>query len=84
LPSNAFIAPIIYFFYPETAYRSLEEMDTIFHRSTGYTDAVRVSKDMPYRYGKSGEMLIPYDEAEEGGRDSGQWRFAKEKETGEE
>ncbi|KAH7313008.1 general substrate transporter, partial [Rhexocercosporidium sp. MPI-PUGE-AT-0058] len=27
---NAFIFPVVYFFYPETAYRSLEEMDNIF------------------------------------------------------
>ena len=28
--SNAFMFPVVYFFYPETAYRSLEEMDSIF------------------------------------------------------
>ncbi|KAK8066730.1 hypothetical protein PG997_013477 [Apiospora hydei] len=27
---NAFMVPSVYFFYPETAYRSLEEMDAIF------------------------------------------------------
>ena len=27
---NAFIVPCVYFFYPETAYRSLEEMDVVF------------------------------------------------------
>jgi hypothetical protein len=27
---NAFIVPSIYFFFPETAYRSLEEIDEIF------------------------------------------------------
>ncbi len=27
---NAIIVPVVYFFYPETAYRSLEEMDAIF------------------------------------------------------
>ena len=31
---NAFIFPVVYFFYPETAYRSLEEMDTIFHKTS--------------------------------------------------
>lgn len=29
---NAFIIPVVYFFYPETAYRSLEEMDIIFRK----------------------------------------------------
>ena len=26
---NAAMVPVVYFFYPETAYRSLEEMDTM-------------------------------------------------------
>jgi hypothetical protein len=30
---NAFIFPVVYFFYPETAYRSLEEIDTIFRKT---------------------------------------------------
>lgn len=41
---NAFIVPCVYFFYPETAYRSLEEMDEIFHNSTGFFDVVKVAK----------------------------------------
>jgi hypothetical protein len=32
---NAFIVPCVYFCYPETAYRSLEEMDNIFHKVDG-------------------------------------------------
>ena len=31
---NAAIVPSVYFFFPETAYRSLEEMDEIFHNTT--------------------------------------------------
>ena len=65
--SNAFIFPVVYFFYPETAYRSLEEMDAIFHKTTGakaWFDVVKVAKNEPYRYGKKGELLIEYDETE--------------------
>ncbi|PGH15291.1 hypothetical protein AJ79_02456 [Helicocarpus griseus UAMH5409] len=62
---NAFIVPVVYFFYPETAYRSLEEMDTIFHNTKSIFDVVKVAKDTPRRYGKNGEVLINYDETEE-------------------
>ncbi|KAI1812876.1 general substrate transporter [Poronia punctata] len=65
---NAFMVPSVYFFYPETAYRSLEEMDAIFHKCQGvrgYFDVVGVAREMPQRYGKNGELLIAYDETEE-------------------
>ncbi|KAI1125858.1 general substrate transporter [Nemania abortiva] len=65
---NAFIVPCVYFFYPETAYRSLEEMDAIFHKvsgARGFVDVVRAARDEPRRYGKGGELLIAYDETEE-------------------
>ncbi|KAJ9643437.1 hypothetical protein H2199_004116 [Coniosporium tulheliwenetii] len=57
---NAFICPVVYFFYPETAYRSLEELDTIFHKSNTFT-VVKVAKNEPRRYGKNGELLIDYE-----------------------
>ena len=62
---NAFMFPCVYFFYPETAYRSLEEMDEIFqdvHGFRGAFDVIHVAKTKPRRYGKSGELLIQYDE----------------------
>ncbi len=65
---NAIMVPSVYFFYPETAYRSLEEMDTIFHKVSGpgaYLDVVRVAREEPRRYGKNGELLISYEETEE-------------------
>ena len=65
---NAFIVPCVYFFYPETAYRSLEEMDEIFHQVKGWRgafDVVRVARETPRRYGKRGELLIAYDETAE-------------------
>jgi hypothetical protein len=65
---NAFMVPCVYFFYPETAYRSLEEMDEIFHDVHGLKgafDVVRVAHEKPRRYGKHGEVLISYDETAE-------------------
>lgn len=65
---NAFMVPCVYFFFPETAYRSLEEMDEIFHKLHGWQGAfsvVRVAKQQPRRYGKKGELLIAYDDTEE-------------------
>lgn len=62
---NAFIVPCVYFFYPETAYRSLEEMDEIFHQSTSVWDVVRVAREKPRRYGKNGELLIDYRDTDE-------------------
>lgn len=62
---NFVIFPVVYFFYPETAYRSLEEMDTIFHKTTSIFDLVRVAREEPRRYGKNGELLINYEETDE-------------------
>ncbi|KIW11419.1 hypothetical protein PV08_10719 [Exophiala spinifera] len=62
---NAFIVPVVYFFYPETAYRSLEEMDTIFHKTKNIFTVVWTAKHEPHRYGKNGEVLIDYEETEE-------------------
>ena len=63
--SNAFIIPVVYFFYPETAYRSLEEIDTIFRKTKGWLDAVATARNEPLRYGKNGELLIDYEQTEE-------------------
>ncbi|KAJ6014496.1 hypothetical protein N7540_009087 [Penicillium herquei] len=62
---NAFIFPVVYFFYPETAYRSLEEMDTIFQNTTTVFNVVSVARNQPHRYGKNGELLINYQDTEE-------------------
>lgn len=62
---NAFIFPVVYFFYPETAYRSLEEMDTIFQKTNSVFSVVSVAKNTPHRYGKNGELLINYQDTEE-------------------
>ena len=65
---NAFIVPTVYFFFPETAYRSLEEMDTIFHKAPGakgWLSVVGVARREPRRYGKNGELLIEYEKTDE-------------------
>ncbi|KAL8707745.1 MAG: hypothetical protein Q9220_007265 [cf. Caloplaca sp. 1 TL-2023] len=62
---NAFIFPVVYWFYPETAYRSLEEMDSIFRKCGSIFTVVKIAKDEPQRYGKNGELLIRYEETEE-------------------
>ncbi len=56
---------MVYYFYPETAYRSLEEMDSIFRKTTGIFSVVRTAKEEPHRYGKHGEILIDYEATEE-------------------
>lgn len=61
---NAFIFPVVYFFYPETAYRSLEEMDSIFAKCKSILTVVRIAREEPRRYGKNGEVLISYDETD--------------------
>ena len=68
LRSNAAIIPAVYFFYPETAYRSLEEMDSIFRKCRSYLTVVKIAHDEPRRYGKKGELLISYEETEEHAR----------------
>lgn len=65
---NAFMVPAVYFFFPESAYRSLEEMDSIFQKVSGWRAAftiVHQAKIEPRRYGKNGELLIRVDEADE-------------------
>lgn len=57
---NAFMFPCVYFFFPETRYRSLEEMDAIFKKSTNVFDVVNISVKEPYRYDKHGELKPEY------------------------
>lgn len=63
--SNAFIFPVVFLFYPETAYRSLEEMDSIFQKTKNIFTVVWTAKHEPRRYGKNGEILIDYEMSEE-------------------
>ncbi|KJZ77545.1 hypothetical protein HIM_03269 [Hirsutella minnesotensis 3608] len=64
---NAFMVPSVYFFFPETAYRSLEEMDSIFQKVSGWKGAFTVVQQAeiePRRYGKNGEVLLTPEEYE--------------------
>lgn len=47
---NAAFVPTIYFFFPETAGRSLEEIDQIFEASSSVFDPVSVAKKLPKRH----------------------------------
>jgi hypothetical protein len=62
---NTFMVPCVYFFFPETAYRSLEEMDEIFHKTTNAFNVVKIAKEVPHRYDHKGNLLIAYEETEE-------------------
>ncbi|KAF9893534.1 hypothetical protein FE257_010846 [Aspergillus nanangensis] len=57
---NAFIFPVVYFFYPETRYRSLEEMDMIFKKSSNVFQPVSISLKEPFRYDKHGQLKPEY------------------------
>lgn len=60
--SNAVMVPSVFFFFPETRLRSLEEMDDIFKKSSNVFDAVTVSLKEPYRYDKHGQLKAEYIE----------------------
>lgn len=62
---NAAMVPSVYFFFPETAGRSLEEMDEIFHRTTNPFNCVQIAKELPHRFDKRGNPLIDYNDTEE-------------------
>lgn len=61
---NAFMVPCVYFFFPETAYRSLEEMDEIFHKTTNAFDVVKIAKHEPHWYDRKGNLLLSYEQTE--------------------
>jgi hypothetical protein len=39
---------VVYFFFPETRRRTLEDMDAVFVNSKSYLDVVQVAKSMPH------------------------------------
>ena len=47
---NAVMTPTIYYLFPETAGRSLEEMDEIFVLSRGVLDVVHMANKLPHRH----------------------------------
>jgi len=60
---NAFIFPTVYLFFPETRYRSLEEMDMIFKKSTNVFNVVPISIKEPFMYDKNGVRKQEFLEA---------------------
>ncbi|KAJ6127619.1 hypothetical protein N7523_003231 [Penicillium sp. IBT 18751x] len=62
---NAAIVPTVYFFFPETTCRSLEEMDRIFHKTTNVFNVVSLARNEPHMYGRNGELLRTLDDIED-------------------
>lgn len=56
---------MVFFFYPETTHRSLEEMDRIFRKTKSIFSVVKVAKEEPHMYGKRGELLHTLDDVED-------------------
>lgn len=64
---NAAFVPTIYFFFPETARRSLEEIDEIFESSNTIFDSVRVAKklnNLQHAESEGGEKGVNVDPRE--------------------
>jgi hypothetical protein len=64
--TNLAIIPLIFFFYPETAFRSLEEVDVIFALAdempgNTWLNVVHVSKSEPLWFGQRGEKRAEFD-----------------------
>ncbi|KAF2623824.1 hypothetical protein BU25DRAFT_433891 [Macroventuria anomochaeta] len=63
--TNFAIIPLVYFFYPETAFRSLEEVDVVFalvdeEPGNPWLSVVRISKNEPLWFGKRGEKRLDF------------------------
>lgn len=52
--------PVVYFFFPETRLRSLEEMDMIFKKSQSIFDVTAISLKEPLRHDKFGNLKPEY------------------------
>lgn len=48
--TNFMLIAMVYFFYPETSGRSLEEIDEIFASSSGWFELVKVARRLPHRH----------------------------------
>jgi hypothetical protein len=59
------MVPVVFFFFPETTHRSLEEMDHIFHKTKSVFGVVRAARNEPHAYSKRGELLRNLDDVED-------------------
>ncbi|ORY08357.1 and other transporter-domain-containing protein [Clohesyomyces aquaticus] len=63
--TNLAIVPLVYFLYPETAYRSLEEVDMLFHIASQtpnpWLGVVKIAAKEPLWYGRKGEVEGDYE-----------------------
>lgn len=66
--TNFVIVPLVYFYYPETAYRCLEEVDVLFSLASEspkpWTDVVKISRNEPLWYGRNGAAPFDYSESD--------------------
>ncbi|KAK5109648.1 hypothetical protein LTR62_006885 [Meristemomyces frigidus] len=68
--TNFVAVPLIYFLYPETGYRSLEEIDVIFHAASmgpnPWLNVRKIAANEPLWYGRGGDAEEPflYEETE--------------------
>lgn len=66
--TNAIILPAVYFLYPETGLRCLEEVDYIFHTANStrrpWLDVVKLANDEPLWYGRDTESDYDYEASE--------------------
>ncbi|KAL1583804.1 hypothetical protein WHR41_07149 [Cladosporium halotolerans] len=65
---NFVIVPVVYFLYPETGFRSLEEVDVIFSNANSqprpWLNVVALAANEPLWYGKGGDESFFYEESE--------------------
>ncbi|KAJ4350396.1 uncharacterized protein N0V89_009017 [Didymosphaeria variabile] len=67
--TNFAIIPLVFFFYPETAYRSLEEVDVLFHLANEapgnpWLSVVKISLNEPLWFGKNGDTPFDYEQSD--------------------
>jgi len=66
--SNFVALPVVYFLYPETGYRSLEEVDVIFHAASlgpnPWLNVRKIAANEPLWYGKDGEEPFNYEDSD--------------------
>ncbi|KAK0347951.1 hypothetical protein LTR91_005831 [Friedmanniomyces endolithicus] len=66
--TNFAAVPVIYFLFPETGYRSLEEVDVIFHAASlgpnPWLNVRKIAANEPLWYGRDGEEPFVYEESE--------------------